>query len=91
MELSLRNCQLNKRLLPARVIDLTCSKKHRGAKYGGEFETEFVLYIGRYELYLKTRWNEQVNFKNLWKVIKHPPRNCEFDMFISDNALNCLL
>ena len=39
MELSLRNCQLNKRLLPARVIDLTYSKKHRRAKYGGEFET----------------------------------------------------
>ncbi len=49
-----------------------------------------MLYIGRYELYLKTRWNEQINLKNLWKVIKHPPRNCEFDMFISDNALNFL-
>ena len=22
--------------------------------------------------------------------MKHPPSNCEFDMFISDNALNCL-
>ena len=26
----------------------------------------------------------------MWNFIKHPPRNCEFDMFISDNALYCL-
>ena len=63
------------------------------AQNTAEFETEFVLCIGRYDLYLKIRWKVQISFESatifesLKNLIKYPTRNCEFDVFILDRPL----
>ncbi len=65
MELSLRNCQLNKQFLTARVIDLTYTVNCTDAQNTEKFETEFPLYTGRSQLQFSNQWKEKIILNNI--------------------------